>query len=92
MRNPCCFYQHNDHLYVPDLAAMVAITDVEDHPVAMLGDGKEADAKTDRPNNKTNPALFAAPHALCVDSRGDFYLLEWVDFGRVRKFVHTPQI
>ena len=25
---------------------------------------------------KTNPALFAAPHAMCVDSRGDFYVVE----------------
>lgn len=92
VRNPCCFYQHKDHLYVPDLAAMVTIMDVEDQPVAKLGDGKEADGKTNRPDNTTNPARFAAPHALCVDSQGDFYILEWVDFGRVRKFVHTPQV
>jgi hypothetical protein len=40
-------------------------------------------------DNKTNPALFAAPHALCVDSHGDFYVVEWVDFGRPRKFKHV---
>jgi hypothetical protein len=28
---------------------------------------------------------------MCVDSRGDLYVIEWVDFGRARKFRHTPQ-
>lgn len=90
VRNPCCFYQHGRQLYIPDLASMVAILDAQDRPLAILGDGKEADGKTNKPDNQTNPALFAAPHAMCVDSRGDFYLVEWVDFGRARKFVHTP--
>ena len=30
------------------------------------------------------------PHALCVDSKGSLYVLEWVPYGRVRKFTHTP--
>ncbi len=85
VRNPCCFYQHKDKIYVPDLASRVTIIDAEDKLVAHLGDGK------DKPDNKTNPALFSAPHALCLDSRGDLYVVEWVDFGRPRKFKHTPQ-
>ena len=85
VRNPCCFYQHGGYMYVPDLASRVTIFDAEDRLVAHLGDGKgAADAKT-------NPALFATPHAMCVDSRGDFYVVEWVDFGRPRKFRHVPQ-
>jgi DNA-binding beta-propeller fold protein YncE len=84
VRNPCCFYQHKDWLYIPDLASRVTILDADDNVVAHLGDGKGA------ADNKTNPALFAAPHALCVDSHGDFYVVEWVDFGRPRKFAHHP--
>jgi DNA-binding beta-propeller fold protein YncE len=91
VRNPCCFYQHKQHLYIPDLAARVTILDADDKVAAHLGDGKQADGKTDKPDNKTNPGLFALPHAMCVDSRGDFYVVEWVDFGRPRKFKHTPQ-
>jgi hypothetical protein len=90
VRNPCCFYQHNEHLYIPDLASRVTIIDADDKCAAQLGDGKQADGKTDRPDNKTNPALFAAPHALTVDSEGSFYVVEWVNFGRPRKFKHTP--
>ncbi len=86
VRNPCCFYQHKDKIYIPDLASRVTILDAEDGLVAHLGDGREADGKTGKPDNKTNPALFCAPHALCVDSRGDLYVVEWVDFGRPRKF------
>ena len=85
VRRPCCFYQHKGHIYIPDLASRVTILNANDRLVAHLGDGKDA------ADNKTNPALFAAPHALCVDSRGDLYAVEWVDFGRPRKFRHTPQ-
>ena len=84
VRNPCCFYQHKDLLYIPDLGSQVTILDADDKLVAHLGDGKGA------ADNKTNPALFCTPHALCVDSHGDFYVVEWVDFGRPRKFKHTP--
>src|SRR5882724_155064 len=89
VRNPCCFYQHKDMLFVPDLASRVTILDGEGNLVAHLGDGREANGKTNKADNKTNPALFAAPHALCVDSRGDFYVVEWLDFGRPRKFKHV---
>jgi peptidylamidoglycolate lyase len=90
VRNPCCFYQHKDQIYIPDLGGRVTILDANDKVLAHLGDGREADGKTAKPDNKTNPALFAAPHAMCVDSRGDLYVVEWVDFGRPRKFKHTP--
>ena len=85
VRNPCCFYQHKEHLYIPDLASRVTILDANDNVLVHLGDGKG------RADNKTNPGLFAAPHALTVDSRGDLYVVEWVDFGRPRKFKHTPE-
>ena len=91
VRNPCCFYQHKDFLYVPDLAARVTVFDADDKLVAQLGDGFEADGKTPRKDAQTNPALFARPHAMCVDSHGDFYVLEWIPTGRPRRFKHTPQ-
>ena len=86
VRNPCCFYQFGNSLYVPDLASRVTIFDPEDQVLVHLGDGKEADGKTNKPDHKTNPALFAAPHALTVDSQGSIYVVEWLDFGRPRKF------
>lgn len=85
LRNPCCFYQHAGHLYVPDLGAQVLVLDKDDRLVATLGDGK-AVAK----EQKDKSPEFIAPHALTVDSKGDLYVLEWVSYGRVRKFAHTP--
>jgi hypothetical protein len=85
-RRPCCFYQHAGHLYVPELGARVSIMDDDDKVVARLGDGADVKAADIR----QHPDKFATPHALTVDSRGDLYVIEWLDFGRPRKFRHTP--
>lgn len=87
VRNPCCFYQHDGHIYVPDLGGLVAILDKDDNCVAKLGDGKGADKAQFQAGNKDK---FQTPHAMCVDSKGSLYVLEWVPYGRVRKFAHTP--
>jgi peptidylamidoglycolate lyase len=96
VRNPCCFYQHDGHLYVPDLGALVVILDQNDQPVARLGDGRTLKKEDfDRLKKEPSPDLaahFATPHALCVDSQGSLYILEWVPYGRVRKFKHTPMV
>jgi hypothetical protein len=48
-----------------DLAsrATIAIADADDNLAPQLGDGKETDSMTNRPDCQANPALFAAPHA-----------------------------
>lgn len=81
-RAPCCFYQHDGRLYVPELNRRVTVIDADDKVVARLGDGAGV------PNPMAaaaDPALFAAPHALTVSSAGDLYVVEWVADGRVRK-------
>ena len=85
-RMPCCFYQHEGHLYVPELGARVSIYDADDKPVARMGDGKGVKAE----EIQKHPDKFATPHALTVDSKGDIYVIEWLPFGRPRKFRHTP--
>jgi peptidylamidoglycolate lyase len=79
-RAPCCFYQHGGHLYVPELGARVTILDAEDKVVARLGDGQGAK------DNQSRPDLFATPHALTLTTNGDLYVVEWLPFGRPRKF------
>ncbi len=87
VRNPCCFYQAHDHLFIPDLGSLVAIIDKDDNCVARLGDGKGAKKEEFETGHKDK---FTTPHALTVDSKGSLYVLEWVPYGRVRKFTHTP--
>jgi DNA-binding beta-propeller fold protein YncE len=82
---PCCFYQHEGHIYVPELGARVSILDEKDKVVARLGDGKAVK------DIRNHPDKFATPHALTVDSKGNLYVIEWVDFGRPRKFSLTPK-
>ena len=40
MRMPCCFYQHEGQLFIPELGQRVTILDADDKIVARLGDGK----------------------------------------------------
>jgi hypothetical protein len=85
-RLPCCFYQHDGHLYIPELGARLSIIDADDRVVARLGDGGGIDPK----KIGEHPDKFAFTHALTVDSRGDIYVVEWLDYGRPRKFKQTP--
>jgi len=94
VRRPCCFYQHGGYLYIPDLASRVTILDADDKLVAQLGDGSgvpNGGMGVTKETADQHPDKFFAPHAMCVDSRGDLYVVEWVSFGRPRKFKHTPQ-
>jgi hypothetical protein len=75
--------EHKSFLYIPDLASRVTILDADDNLAAQLGDGKETDGKTNRPDSQTNPALFAAPHSLSVDSEGNF--TSWNGFPRAAR-------
>jgi hypothetical protein len=45
------------------LASPVTILHVDHNLAAQLGDGKETDGMTNRPDDRTDPALFAGPHA-----------------------------
>lgn len=83
-RLPCCFYQHEGHLYVPELGSRVSIIDANDKVVAQMGDGAGVKKES------LTAEKFFTPHALTVDSRGDLYVVEWIDYGRARKFKHTP--
>ncbi len=86
MRLPCCFYQHKKHLFIPELGSRVSIIDAADQVVARLGDGQGLKAD----DAARNPDKFITPHAMALDSRGDMYVIEWVPFGRPRKFKRTP--
>jgi hypothetical protein len=85
-RAPCCFYQHNGQMYVPELGARVTILDADDKVVAQMGDGQGVKAD----EIQKHPDKFATPHALTVASNGDLYVIEWLPFGRPRKFKPTP--
>lgn len=89
MKQPCCFFQWQDEMYIPDLQARVTILDKNDQPLAVLGDDPQAPKTEGWPNiqDKLKPGKFSSPHACCVDSKGDIYVAEWISTGRVTKLI-----
>jgi DNA-binding beta-propeller fold protein YncE len=77
-RLPNCFYEHGGQMFIPDLDRRVTVLDEQDRLVAHLGDGRDLPIG--------HPTAFDAPHAVCVDSHGDLYVIEWTESARVRKF------
>jgi hypothetical protein len=81
IRTPCCFYQHQGHLFIPELGQRVTVMDAQDKVVARLGDGKGFEKEIAK-----HPDKFAFPHALTLDSQGNLYVIEWLPDARPRKF------
>lgn len=87
-RLPCCFFQFKDEQVIPDLHSRVTIIDKDDKLIAHLGDNEGGWKKPGWPNiakEEIKVGLFSSPHAACVDSRGDIYVVEWISDGRVTK-------
>ncbi|MFL5339502.1 MAG: twin-arginine translocation signal domain-containing protein [Gemmataceae bacterium] len=85
VRTPCCFYEHNGFLFVPELGQRVSVLDPADKVVARLGDGAGIKDIGKPEIYSKLPDKFAFPHALTLDSKGNLYVLEWVPTGRPRK-------
>lgn len=89
MTRPCNFYGFGDDLYISDLDARLLILNRDDKVVAVLGEDPEAPKQPGWPNIQSyiKPGKFSSPHALTVDSRGDVYVVEWINTGRIVKLV-----
>jgi len=93
LRLPCCMYQSGTELYVPDLHGRVTILGADDRPVCQLGDDPGVWERPGWPNvpaPQRVPGKFVSPHAACVDSHGDIYVVEWIQDGRLTKLRRTP--
>lgn len=95
LRLPCCMYQCGAELVVPDLHGRVTILGPDDGVVCHLGDDPgvwERPGWPNVPHDQRVPGRFIAPHAACVDSHGDLYVVEWIADGRLTKLQHTPAV
>ncbi len=63
-------------VYVAELGHRISILDGRGRVLSRWGD-----------ENSHEPGLFAAPHALAIDSRGDLYVGEVLDGDRIQKFI-----
>lgn len=88
LRFPCCFFQDGDEMIIPDLHARVTIFDANNRLVTHLGDTPGAwdhPQWPDIPHEDRHEGHFLTPHAACVDSRGDLYVVEFIPDGRITK-------
>ncbi len=87
---PCSFYFFGDEVYIPDLDSRVTVLDAQDRLVTHLGEDQQAYKQQGWPNLPKayfRPDKFSSPHGVCVDSRGDVYVVEWISDGRLTKLV-----
>ena len=87
---PANIDRQGDLLLVPELVARVSILDKDYKTIVQLGSDVErlsADAKKSiRGDEKQwQDGKFVHPHDACFDNKGNIYVAEWVQTGRVTK-------
>ena len=85
---PCHFnFFKNGDVVVPDLGARVTLLDKQNKVIANLGDDSESKWRDTRKLSRDHftPGKFVAPHGACFDHKGNIFVVEWVEVGRVTK-------
>ena len=75
---------------VADLARGASMEDAPKKLADGLGDGKETNGRTNRPEIQTNPTLFAAPHAFATRWTGGSHVKHWIGMGLAGRSVRQP--
>ena len=85
---PCHFnFFKNGDVVVPDLGARVTLLDKHNQVIAHLGDDSASPWRDTRKlsRDRFTPGKFVAPHGACFDHKGNIFVVEWVEVGRVTK-------
>ncbi len=89
---PCHFgFFKNGDVVVPDLGARVTLLDRNNKVIVQLGDDSASKWRETRTQPRTafQPGKFVAPHGACFDHKGNIFVVEWVEVGRVSKLRHV---
>jgi hypothetical protein len=87
-RLPCHFDEHKGLVVIPDLHGRVTLLDASNQIVSHLGDSQNPEWNNPlrrEPRDKFIPGQFICPHGACFDHRGNIFVVEWVEVGRVTK-------
>jgi hypothetical protein len=87
---PCHFDEHKGDVVIPDLQGKVTLMDKDNKVITHLGDFGAAsmnDLNPIRVKTRENftPGKFVCPHGACFDHKGNIFVVEWVEVGRVTK-------
>ena len=88
LTSPCHLQTRKGKFVIPDLDASVSVLDENNKLVATLGrapDAKAARALRTKDRTAFVPGQFVCPHGACFDHKGNIYVVEWVEVGRVTK-------
>jgi hypothetical protein len=88
LRRPCNVAPLPDGgLVVADLAGRITLLDKDDKVVAQLGDNPDPKLRAQNgvPRDKWQDGVFLSPHGVCVDQKGDIYVMDWNSLGRISK-------
>ena len=87
LRRPCKVFVHKDDVLIPDLKGRVTILDWSNNIVAHLGDNPnpKLNGNFRAPVESWKDGIFTAPHGACWDSKGNMYVEDWNQTGRVNK-------
>lgn len=92
MLMPCSFYFLGEEMYFPDLHCRVSVFDQNDQLITHLGEDQEAKSREGWPNvppSVLTPGVFSSPHGICVNSQGDVFVAEWIEYGRITKLARV---
>jgi len=86
---PCTFaFNQRGETVVPDLGARVTLMDRENPVIEHLGDDSATNdwnKLRTLPRSAFRPGKFVCPHGACFDHKGNIFVVEWVEVGRVSK-------
>ena len=88
LRYPCHFDQFEKDLYIPDLHGRLTIFDQNNKLIVHLGDSPGIEKVLGYPNLPHDQRIlgkFISPHSAKVDRKGNIYVVEWINDGRVTK-------
>jgi sugar lactone lactonase YvrE len=85
--SPCHFNERKGEVVIPDLDSRVTLLDKHNKVIVHLGedDPKTARALRTKPREAFIPGKFVCPHGACFDHKGNIFVVEWVEVGRVTK-------
>lgn len=84
---PCHFSERKGIFVIPDLDSRVTLMDQNNKVIEHLGedDPKVARAHRTQSRDTFTPGKFVCPHGASWDHKGNIFVVEWVEVGRVTK-------
>ena len=94
LHSPSGFAAWGEFLIVAELrGSRITLLDVDDEPVAYLGENTGAfkfnEGWPNVPHNTLVPGKFNSPHGIASDGDGNIFVAEWLIGGRINKLTRS---